>query len=110
MDGRSLGKNEMNDTIEVGDLSELVKMKYSNGISSFQVIAVDNANPKTHVVAEHLKLKYSFSISASIVSKYVSAAKSDPGNETSSPVFENVGGVEVETFGKDPLSYSPGRI
>jgi hypothetical protein len=77
MDGRPLGKNEMNDTIEVGDLGELVKKKYSNGISSFQVIAVDNANPKTHVVAEHLKLKYRFSISASIVSKYITARKAE---------------------------------
>jgi hypothetical protein len=77
MDGRPLGKNEMNDTFEVGDLSELVKKKYSNGISSFQVIAVDNANPKTHVVAEHLKLKYRFSISASIVSKYITARKAE---------------------------------
>jgi len=110
MDGRPGSKDEMIDTFEVSDLSELVKMKYSNGISSFQVIAVDNANPKTHVVAEHIKLKYSFSISASIVSKYVSAAKSGPVNEDSSPVFENVGGVEVETCGKDPLSYSPSRI
>jgi hypothetical protein len=77
MDGRPLGKDEMNDTIEVGDLSELVKKRYSNGISSFQVIAVDNANPKTHVVAEHLKLKYRFSISASIVSKYIMARRAE---------------------------------
>jgi hypothetical protein len=107
MDGLAGSKNEMIDNFEVSDLSELVRMKYSNGISSFQVIAVDNANPKTHVVAEHLKLKYSFSIAASIVSKYITAAKSGPTNENSNPVFESVGSVEVETCGKDPLSFSP---
>jgi hypothetical protein len=57
-------------------------------------------------VAEHLKLKYSFSIAASIVSKYITAAKSGPSNENPNPVFESVGGVEG-TCGKDPLSFSP---
>jgi len=87
----------MIDTLEVRDLSELVKMKYSNGISSFQVIAVDNANPKTHVVAEHLKLKFRFSISASIVSKYLTAGKSAEENQRSNVGFESDGGVEVGT-------------
>jgi hypothetical protein len=53
------------------ELNELVNKRFFNGMSMFRVIAIDQANPDTHVIAEHTAMGYRFPIAASIVQRYL---------------------------------------
>jgi hypothetical protein len=55
------------------DLSDLVEQTYFNGMSMFHVVSIDLANPRTHVIAQHVSMGYKFPISASIVRRYITS-------------------------------------
>jgi hypothetical protein len=76
MTGDSAAVDDASGLFEI-DLNGLVSKRYFNGMSMFQVISIDPANPGTHVIAEHIAMGYRFPIAASIIQRYMNTGSSN---------------------------------